>query len=444
MSKLTQENEADRFERPPSVLWRMVAIPVLGYAIITLLALFSYDSADISSLSAPALGGVRNWMGGFGAWNAYSAFLALGAAAPLLPLFCLAIGALLLIGKRIGMRLVWTITFTLAACALLQFANAGMQAFLSIERLNIAPNAGGGIGFLLNDRTLMPWVGKGGTITVYVALLIVSTVMFIGPLTIMEYFYTLRVRDAAVRRKLEEGIDPDEDPAEARQRIRAEERAQTLREKMAAKEERLQTRKMRKDAREAEKVNRIIKQEAAKEAAQSNSVEAKPSTIATKRRPPPATKPNKTTAFIADEVSFKLPTARLLHPVPPNSEGRNQAEVDENTSIIEGTLAEFGINVEVTDVIYGPVITCYEIKPPPGVRVDKISTYSNDLQMALQANSVRILSPFPAKTSWGSKFRTINGVLYPYVKLRNARNGKTLFKNMRSPCFSAWMLVAHL
>ena len=401
MPKLTQETEADRFERPPSVLWRMVAVPIIGYALITLLALFSYDAADISSISAPALGAVRNWMGAFGAWSAYSILLALGTAAPLLPLFFLTIGALLLVGKRIGMRVLWMLLFMLATCALLQFGNDTMQAFLKLERLNIAPNAGGGIGFLLNDRTLMPWVGKAGTMAVYVTLLTVSTVMIIGPMTIMEYFYTLRVRDVAARRKLETEAEPDEDPAEARQRIREEERVQALQKKKAAKEARLQERKIRKDAREAEKVNRIVKQEAIKVAAKSESFEADPSPKAARHKAAPAAKISKTTAFIADEISFKLPNARLLHPVPENSEGRNQTEVDENTAIIEGTLAEFGINVEVTDVICGPVITCYEIKPPPGVRVDKISTYSNDLQMALKANSVRILSPIPGKNVMG-------------------------------------------
>lgn len=401
MSKLTQETEADRFERPPSVLWRMVAIPVIAYAAVALLGLISYDSADISSISAPALGAVHNWMGAFGAWNAYSTLLGMGAAAPLLPLSCLTIGVLLLVGKRIGIRVVWMIAFALAVCALLQFANEALLTLLTHERLNIPPNAGGGIGFLLNDRTLMPWIGKGGTITVYAALLVVSAVMFVGPMSIMEYLYKLRARDAAARKKIEEDVEFDEDPAEISRRLREEKRTRTLQEKMAAKEARLQERQMRKDAREAEKVNRIAKQEAIKTATRTERVEVEPPATTTKRRAPPATKRSTAAAFVSNEISFKLPTARLLHPVPPNSEGRNQAEVDENTSIIEGTLAEFGINVEVTGVICGPVITCYELKPPPGVRVDKISTYSNDLQMALKANSVRILSPIPGKNVMG-------------------------------------------
>ena len=49
----------------------------------------------------------------------------------------------------------------------------------------------------------------------------------------------------------------------------------------------------------------------------------------------------------------------------------------------------------------GPSITRYEIKPAPGVRVEKISNLSNNIAMNLEAEAVRILAPVPGKGTVG-------------------------------------------
>jgi S-DNA-T family DNA segregation ATPase FtsK/SpoIIIE len=49
----------------------------------------------------------------------------------------------------------------------------------------------------------------------------------------------------------------------------------------------------------------------------------------------------------------------------------------------------------------GPSITRYEIKPAPGVRVEKIANLSNNIAMNLEAVAVRILAPVPGKGTVG-------------------------------------------
>jgi S-DNA-T family DNA segregation ATPase FtsK/SpoIIIE len=49
----------------------------------------------------------------------------------------------------------------------------------------------------------------------------------------------------------------------------------------------------------------------------------------------------------------------------------------------------------------GPSITRYEIKPAPGVRVEKIANLSNNIAMNLEAEAVRILAPVPGKGTVG-------------------------------------------
>ncbi len=424
MSKVVQEIGGNSSERPTSVLWRMASVPLIGYAIVTFLGLLSYDSSDISVIVAPVNEVANNWMGVFGAWNSYFFLLCLGLGALLVPAFCIATGILLMIGKRLGFKILWMLIFLISSCALLQFANESFAELLARADLNMAPNAGGGIGYLLNDKSLSIWIGRGGTSAVYGVALLVSTIMIIGPMAIMEYFYTLRVRDVEIRRQIADTLEEGVDPAEIRRRAREEERQRARQEKVSAQETRQAERERIKGIREAEKARKIAEKEARKlaESTVEDDIFVKPPTrrdstdqeeegarlmpvrITSTRQPEVARESRKTavtTTFIPNEVTYKLPATKLLHPVPPVINAGNQAEVSENTAIIEGTLAEFGINVQVANVISGPVITCYEIKPPPGVRVDKISTFSNDLQMALQAKSLRILSPIPGKNVMG-------------------------------------------
>jgi S-DNA-T family DNA segregation ATPase FtsK/SpoIIIE len=73
------------------------------------------------------------------------------------------------------------------------------------------------------------------------------------------------------------------------------------------------------------------------------------------------------------------------------------------------TLNQFKVSVVPVDpeggvdvgIQQGPSITRYEVKPAPGVRVEKISNLSNNIAMNLSAESVRILAPVPGKGTVG-------------------------------------------
>jgi len=78
---------------------------------------------------------------------------------------------------------------------------------------------------------------------------------------------------------------------------------------------------------------------------------------------------------------------------------RDKAEIEEEdkTDILLEKLKEFGIEGEITDRYTGPVVTRYEFKPAPGVKVNQISNLSDDLALAMQAHRIRILAPIPGK-----------------------------------------------
>ena len=98
---------------------------------------------------------------------------------------------------------------------------------------------------------------------------------------------------------------------------------------------------------------------------------------------------------------YQLPPCKLFE--LPN---QSVAEVDktfvlEQADRIEHALAQFKVTGKVTKIHPGPVITRYEFKPDPGVKLSKIESLENDLAMALEAISIRILAPIPGKATVG-------------------------------------------
>ena len=64
-------------------------------------------------------------------------------------------------------------------------------------------------------------------------------------------------------------------------------------------------------------------------------------------------------------------------------------------TLIEEKLADFGVTGKVMEIRPGPVITMFEYKPAPGIKINKISSLEGDLAMGLKALSIRIIAPIP-------------------------------------------------
>lgn len=98
---------------------------------------------------------------------------------------------------------------------------------------------------------------------------------------------------------------------------------------------------------------------------------------------------------------FQLPPFTLLDE-PPQKDGRVKRDhLITNSRILEKKLADFGVEARVVEVMPGPVITMYELEPAPGVKINRITTLSDDLALALMAPSIRILAPIPGKSVIG-------------------------------------------
>ncbi|PJA47268.1 cell division protein FtsK [Candidatus Uhrbacteria bacterium CG_4_9_14_3_um_filter_36_7] len=79
----------------------------------------------------------------------------------------------------------------------------------------------------------------------------------------------------------------------------------------------------------------------------------------------------------------------------------NSGDIGRNQEIIQRTLAQFGIQVEMGEISIGPTITQYTLRPAQGIKLAKIVALQNDLALALAAHPIRIEAPIPGKSLVG-------------------------------------------
>ena len=90
---------------------------------------------------------------------------------------------------------------------------------------------------------------------------------------------------------------------------------------------------------------------------------------------------------------YVMPSVSLLDPPVRLAVKVDEDALHASSRILESKLADFGVDGKVVAVRPGPVITTYEFEPAPGVKVSRVTSLVDDLQMALRAVSVRILAP---------------------------------------------------
>jgi S-DNA-T family DNA segregation ATPase FtsK/SpoIIIE len=76
-------------------------------------------------------------------------------------------------------------------------------------------------------------------------------------------------------------------------------------------------------------------------------------------------------------------------------------DVKHNAQIIQDTLGEFGIDVEMEGANIGPKVTQYTLKPPSGVKLTRITQLETNIALNLAAQALRIEAPIPGQRAVG-------------------------------------------
>ncbi len=102
---------------------------------------------------------------------------------------------------------------------------------------------------------------------------------------------------------------------------------------------------------------------------------------------------------MSEKGDYNFPPITLLDP-GQEAEKIDKNELYEKKQIIEEKLLQFRVEGEVREYHPGPIITTYEFYPSPGVKVSQVANLSEDLSLALGAESIRI-QRIPGKSTLG-------------------------------------------
>ncbi len=384
---------------------RILGLFLFPFSLFPLLALFTYDWREIPALAIPPLRPTANLIGIAGDYFAYAAYSIFGLAAWVVPCLCVFFGLLLIFGRNfnLGRRTVALSVFTLTLTCLLQLTGHTPGVRHVLHSLNIEPNAGGALGYLIMTRGLTRVLSPFGSGVLMASMMFFSLLWAVGIRTIirgagrvLDWCMDRRELSAEEKAEAERLAQAEAERAEAIRRAREAAKAEREAEKLRIAGEKEAEREAKRQAKEAAKAEREAEREAARRAAAA----PRPAPVAEASAPPPPAAPMPPAAPAADgSRPYVLPPLSLLD--PPSSSLAEHGDIDLMSQKLISTLDQFGIETTLAFTVPGPVVTQYALTPAPTVKVERIPALSGNLQMALEAKSLRIQAPIPGKNAVG-------------------------------------------
>jgi S-DNA-T family DNA segregation ATPase FtsK/SpoIIIE len=338
-------------------VWAVVACLA---ALLMTISLLTYDVADRSFNTPSGRIETHNWGGFAGAYIADLLLQGFGLSSYLLPIMLCFAGIQLF---RVQCK-----TVPIGKATAYAVLIVGTCVIISIlADSENARDAGGIVGGFLKETLLVPLFGRIGATLITLAALLLS-LMLLTQNSLLDILSRSRKRVAEVRKTLGPALS---------KHIAALKQNQEKRKGENTKKER----------RDYVPPPIVLKEEVKDEPLKKTAKRA----VAAPEQ------------FKLPEISdgYKLPPLELLDPPEREQFKLDKETLQANSLILQKKLADFGVEGEVVAVRPGPVITMYEFKPAPGVKVRRIVMLADDLAMALRAVSVRILAPIPGESVVG-------------------------------------------
>jgi len=339
----------------------ITAVLMISFAVFSMICLTSYDSRDPSWANIPPAGHkIHNYAGRVGAYFAEAILQFMGLVAFLLPLAFGYVGVKTILprgGRKLLLRTGGVLLLVLILCPLIFL----LLANFPWGKAEI--QAGGILGDLVSSL-LVRYLSAAGSLI----LLASAFVLFL--------LFSTRWSLARTVHLFEKAFDS------------------------AFKDVRIKVTSYQK-AKEREKMREKVNKKYAGETADERKEVKKKSRQ--ERAPTQATPkvPAENLLFpnLGKKGDYSYPPFSLLDLGKP-SEKIDKNELYEKKRRIEDKLKEFSVAGEVREYHPGPVITTYELFPDPGIKVAQVANLTEDLSLALEAESVRI-QRIPGKSSLG-------------------------------------------
>lgn len=365
---------------------KIAVIFLIGFTLLVSLSIVSYNPSDLSFYTSHPQSNVRNLVGIAGAYLSHSLFFLFGWSTYLIPLIMIMAIVAVLYSRfiqKFWVKILGSLILLIMFSTLLSLASS-QDTVIRFRR--------GGLSGLLLSRFLMAYFGRAGSYLIATTLTILS-LLLTTEFLILPKFLKLLWKLKVIFRNLREVMIK-----------------YWLKIRTRSSAHKADTISLpRKDAPRVKK-GPSIKKEQKKTKLQLSSIEK--SSLLSKEK----------------GTDYRFPTLELLDSPPPVEQRKIKDDLEANSRILEGTLSDFGIEVRVTQVERGPVITRYELQPAAGVKVHRITELSDDIALAMKAHTVRIVAPIPGKARVGVEVPNTTSAL---VYLREILDSKP-FRNSSS------------
>ncbi|MBP7055884.1 MAG: DNA translocase FtsK [Candidatus Omnitrophica bacterium] len=403
------------------------AIVLFAVAVFILLSLASFSFSDIPNFSSKPNMPVRNFAGVFGAYVGLALFFVMGYSSYVMPVLVLSWAMARLFGvtpQKIYFKICGTFFLILASSSIFSIIGNGDNS----SRFGL----GGVVGLVFSDF-LVTYLGRGGALIVIFVLFLLS-VLLATEFLLLPFLAGIYKRFTG--RTIDFGADEDQKKAprvqkKATIKLPPEESEQLAKK---AKDGVISRSKEAIENLKATITPRVIKDHTIKPPTPSALPKKDTSVVKKQDLPaaPAAKQPSQAPAKPIPQPNqgvYKLPGADLLDTPPPPESRKMQEDLEGAANILEETLRDFDIEGKVVEINKGPVITRYELEPAPGVKVNRITSLSDNIALAMKAQSIRIVAPIPGKGTIGFEVPNSSSAL---VYFRDVLDSKE-FRESKSP-----------
>lgn len=361
----------------------IIAVILLSVAFFAFLSIFSFAPEDIPFYTTTPNAHITNLAGVYGAYTGFFLRFFMGAGSYVLPFLLLIWGV-----SRLLQNEPRKIVFKLIGAF---FLMVGISSSLSMfpEGTSQAAFERGGLIGALSSSFLLRYLGEAGAVIFILALIVLSaliaTEFLILPIASSVYRGIKRTLSMALK-------IPSPVPA-LKKRISSGDDGRGRDKRQIDKK----LEEMRRQVEEVRKTSLASGKKSAKRPAQPKIVSEAKSEPAVKRAPASVSRV-KASGEIGD---YKLPPLELLDSRSRSATGEKEEVLKERALLLERTLLEFGVEASVVKINRGPVITMYELEPALGTKVNKITSLSDNISLAMRSANIRIVAPIPGKGTIG-------------------------------------------
>lgn len=391
----------------------IIAVALFAVSLFLFLSIFTFKEQDLSFYTSTPNIVAQNGTGVAGSLLGGALLFFMGKASYVIPFLIMVWGISRLLQieeKRVFFKVFGTVVLIAAASASLSMLAGTSRA--------MAFSQGGLIGALVSEFLLeyLGGVGAGVFIVATIILsMLVATEFLILPIlvTVWKFFSKMifEMKDA-IPSKPDAPSQPRpyftkaQTPAPVT--ASSSRQAERVRINSAKEEVSKKLEAMKKQVEQARKTNLAFKpalKTEAKPEVKSLVPAGNPKIVMAGPSEKVAVKPSRVAPVVSgpagQKVDYKLPGLEILKTSSKEAVKGQEEDLKIKAAMLEKTLLDFEVEAKVVKINRGPVITMYELEPSVGTKVNKITSLTDNISLAMRSSNIRIIAPLPGKGTIG-------------------------------------------